>query len=166
MPQCVELFYPASYLPHKNHSFLSDSHITEAIESCCVNISLTISCGCARLSSPNIRFLGRLGYAEVVSWYDRSDALLILSSAESLCLPLIEAANYNLPVIAPLLPYVHELLGDSFYGFNSMSPVSVAQAIASFVDDYRLGRCIRPVLRVEMQDSFSFLSSLGSAFLG
>jgi len=165
MHQPVELFYPASFLPHKNHSCLIDPLISSVIESLSVNISLTIPPGRIFPPSPNIRFLGRLTYAEVVSRYARSDALLVLSSVESLCLPLVEASSYRLPVIAPFLPYVSELLGDSFYGFNANSTISIARAIGSFVNDSRLGRCTTPVLRVEMQDSCSFLSSLVSAIL-
>ena len=165
MLQPAEIFYPASFLPHKNHSSLDDPYFLSFIEACCVSISLTISPSEFFLSSPNIRFLGRLSYSEVVSRYARSDALLVLSSVESFCLPLVEAAKYRIPVIAPLLPYVRELLGDSFYDFDLKSSSSIARAIGTFVDDRCVGRCITPVLRVEMQDSFSFLSSLGSAYL-
>ena len=165
MLQPVELFYPASFLPHKNHSCLIDPHISSSLESLSVNISLTISSSNLFLPSSSIHCLGRLSYPEVVSQYARSDALLVLSSVESLCLPLVEAASYGLPVIAPLLPYVSELLGDSFYGFNEKSPASIVEAIAAFVRDIRLGCCISPLLCVEMQDSCSFLSGLGSAFL-
>src|SRR5690606_26762025 len=75
-------------------------------------------------------FVGRISRNEVEEWYSGSDALLFTSERETLGLPLIEAMQFGLPVIAPRLPYAVELLGDAGCYFDEGDPASVAQAIA------------------------------------
>ncbi|HDH1530277.1 MULTISPECIES: glycosyltransferase [Klebsiella pneumoniae complex] len=60
----------------------------------------------------NIKLLGLLSSEEVNDFYrDRCDYLLFPSKLETWGLPLTEAKEYNIPVVAADLPYAHETIG-------------------------------------------------------
>lgn len=128
----ITLFYPASFLPHKNHSLLANPLITEFLLQYDIMIYLTISESDCSFISPNIISLGRISHQECMQYLEQSSALLFLSSFESLGLPLIEAAQMQKPVICPDLAYARELLGDSAYYFSLQSPESLCQTLSSF----------------------------------
>lgn len=64
--------------------------------------------------------------------YDTATALLAASEGEGYGLPLIEAAQHNLPIIARNLPVFREVMGEHAYYFDGMS----AQALASAVREW------------------------------
>ena len=127
----LTLFYPASFLPHKNHNLLSHSLITECLELYNINIYLTISNLDITFSSSNVTLLGRISPEACTDFLQRSSALLFLSSFESLGLPLIEASQLMKPCICPDLVYARELLGNSPYYFVDQSVHSLASMLKS-----------------------------------
>lgn len=65
--------------------------------------------------------------------YRRSSALLAPSLAEGFGLPLIEAAQYGLPVIARDIPVFREVGGDHAYYFGGAGTLDLADAIRSWL---------------------------------
>jgi glycosyltransferase involved in cell wall biosynthesis len=61
--------------------------------------------------------------------YRTSSALLAASEGEGFGLPLIEAAQYGLPVIARNLPVFREVAGDHAYYFDGLSDITLADAL-------------------------------------
>jgi glycosyltransferase involved in cell wall biosynthesis len=61
--------------------------------------------------------------------YRAANCLILASSGEGFGLPLIEAAQYNVPIIARDIPVFREVAGDSAFYFNGMSAGSLATAI-------------------------------------
>jgi len=59
-----------------------------------------------------IRFLGQIPYTELLSYYKSAGALLFPSKIESFGLPLLEASNFGLTIIASNLQYAREVLED------------------------------------------------------
>lgn len=129
----IELFYPASFLPHKNHSLLNYSLVREFLASHDVKIYLTITDHDMIFAAGNIVLLGRIPREECMQYLQRSSALLFLSSFESLGLPLIEAAEIAKPIICPDLIYARELLGDSAYYYQDQSSISLCNILTKFV---------------------------------
>jgi glycosyltransferase involved in cell wall biosynthesis len=64
--------------------------------------------------------------------YAASTCLIAASEGEGFGLPLIEAAQYKLPIIARDLPVFREVAGDHAFYFEGLAPESLAQAIRTW----------------------------------
>ena len=132
----INFFYPASYLPNKNHSLLNSLLVNRCLASYGLKIYLTISDSDMVFASSDIILLGRISHETCMHYLKRSSALLFLSSFESLGLPLIEATQLGKPVICPDLIYARELLGDSPYYFRAQSPESLCNTFSKFIQNH------------------------------
>jgi glycosyltransferase involved in cell wall biosynthesis/predicted SAM-dependent methyltransferase len=65
--------------------------------------------------------------------YSASTCLIAASEGEGFGLPLIEAAQYRLPIIARDLPVFREVAQDYAYYFSGLAPVDLADAIKSWL---------------------------------
>lgn len=65
--------------------------------------------------------------------YDRASVLLAASEGEGFGLPLIEAAQHGLRIIARSLPVFHEVAGDHAYFFDGMAATGLATAVAEWL---------------------------------
>ena len=65
--------------------------------------------------------------------YERASVLLAASEGEGFGLPLIEAAQHGLRIIARSLPVFHEVAGDHAYFFDSLTAAGLATAIADWL---------------------------------
>ena len=111
----INLFYPVSYLPHKNHKFLKNDKIINFLEENNINILLTIEKKDFDFNSKNIKILGRLSHGRCIEIMKNSSGLLFLSSFETLGLPILEACSCRKSIIIPDLEYARELLGNTAY---------------------------------------------------
>jgi glycosyltransferase involved in cell wall biosynthesis len=80
----------------------------------------------------NINNLGELNSSEISRLYQLTSALIFPSTAESLGLPLIEAAQHGLPILAPEMDYVRDIITPT-ETFDPHSPVSIARAVRRFL---------------------------------
>jgi len=70
--------------------------------------------------------------------YSAASCLINSSRGEGFGLPLIEAAQHHLPIVARDLPVFREVAGDAaFYFANDESAQGLAQAVDSWLDLYR-----------------------------
>ncbi|WP_454782246.1 glycosyltransferase [Legionella sp. WA2022007384] len=69
--------------------------------------------------------------------YASSSCMLAASEGEGFGLPLIEAAKYKLPIIARDLEVFREVAGNYATYFNSNDPSALAEAILSWLDDFK-----------------------------
>lgn len=72
--------------------------------------------------------------------YDASSALLSPSEGEGFGLPLIEAAQKGIPIIARSLPVFREVAGEHAYYFDGLAPQDLADAIATWLRLQRQGK--------------------------
>jgi glycosyltransferase involved in cell wall biosynthesis len=72
--------------------------------------------------------------------YDAARCLLAASEAEGFGLPLIEAAQHGLPVMARDIPVFREVAGDHAFYFDGTDPDHLADAIRHWLDLYRQNR--------------------------
>ena len=131
----ISLFYPASFLPHKNHHILSDERLLYFCRTANIHIYLTID---NVLTSNHdfasyITFLGRIPHSQSLDFMRSCHGLLFLSSFESLGLPLIEATYFSKPIICPLKSYSLELLGNSAYYYELNNVDGLIMALNSFI---------------------------------
>jgi hypothetical protein len=125
----LNLFYPASPYPHKNHRLLA-SVGGDAVAWPVSRLTLTVPPTAHPAPDvPWIHCVGMLEPAAVVACYEQADALLFLSVGESYGLPLVEAMWIGLPIICPDRPYARTLCGDGAIYFDPRSVGSLKAAV-------------------------------------
>ena len=139
-----DFIYVASGEPHKNHRRLVNAWCLlaeqELFPSLCLTLNENISDDlCAWINEQKdyygleITNVGSLPHEEIRLIYNHVGALIYPSLLESLGLPLIEARQANLPVLASELDYVRDVL-DPEQTFNPESSVSIAKAMKRFMN--------------------------------
>lgn len=123
-----QFFYPASRFPHKRSDLAAEA--SKILYERQDDIGLVITVEPRFDDHQCLLCLGRITPNEVQCWFSGSDVLLFTSERETLGLPILEAMQIGLPVVAPRLPYAEELLGDAGCYFDSPTPQSVASAMA------------------------------------
>jgi glycosyltransferase involved in cell wall biosynthesis len=71
--------------------------------------------------------------------YEKSAALLAASEGEGFGLPLVEAAQHGLPIIARDIPVFREVGGDHAYYFSAETPAELAGALSHWLTLRRSG---------------------------
>jgi glycosyltransferase involved in cell wall biosynthesis len=135
--------YIASGEPHKNHKTLVAAWHLLAEEGFYPVLKLTVD----RLSFPNLSDWidqqinahqlkifneGHLSHKKVMQLYGCIDAMIYPSTFESFGLPLIEARQMGLPILASELDYVRDVI-DPEETFDPNSAVSIARAVKRFM---------------------------------
>lgn len=158
----MDFLYVASGEPHKNHHRLLEAWCLLAEQNLFPSLTLTLDeadfpdlcrwidkkCACCRL---NVRRVGKKSHAEVLRLYSETDALIFPSDFESFGLPLIEARQAGLPILAPELDYVRDLI-DPEQTFDPNSSRSIARAVKRFLG---AEECPLP-----LRDAAAFLDSI------
>jgi glycosyltransferase involved in cell wall biosynthesis len=132
--------YISSGDPHKNHHTLLDAWKILADENIFPELQLTVTDKklidriAALRSQQAMRIINheRLSHSEVLQLYRNADALIYPSLRESLGLPLIEARQAGLPIVAAEADYVRDLI-DPEQSFDPHSPLSIARAVKRFM---------------------------------
>lgn len=129
--------YVASADSHKNHHKLLEAWCLLAQQDVRPSLALTVPHGSSlsamieRLKKQwqlNVVNLGHISALEVSTLYDQSAALIYPSTTESLGLPLIEANERRLPIVAAELDYVRDIV-EPVETFDPDSHVSIARAV-------------------------------------
>lgn len=134
-----DFLYPASGDAHKNHVTLFEAWKLLAREGLypvlCVTLSSTqdykLCAVIERLTSGDgLRIVnaGFIPHSEVCRLYTQAGALIYPSLFESFGLPLVEARQAGLPVLAAERDYVRELI-DPDETFDPCSPFSISRAV-------------------------------------
>lgn len=138
-----DFVYVASGEPHKNHRRLIDAWCLLAEEGLFPALCLTLDeTRFARLWRAievmqqryglKVNNFGGLTHQEVLALYKKAQAAIYPSTFESFGLPLIEARQAGLPVLASELDYVRDVL-DPEQTFDPESPISIARAVKRFM---------------------------------
>ena len=122
--ESITLIYPSACYPHKNHKLLKLVNLEEK-----ANVKLTITESEFGDASSELAFLGQISREEVFQLYKTVDALLFLSSNESLGMPIVEAVKCNLPIICPYAEYTNDLSDENCFFFDLNDPLSLQEAI-------------------------------------
>lgn len=84
-------------------------------------------------SSKYVRCIGRIPYESIYLVYRNVDALIFPSLTETLGLPLLEAEQANIDVLAANLPYAKEICGDRALYFDPRSEESIINVLDNYV---------------------------------
>jgi glycosyltransferase involved in cell wall biosynthesis len=143
MEEHFDFLYVASGEPHKNHRRLIEAWCLLADNGLFPSLRLTFDeLNFSSLSSwmnqkithhcLNIVNSGNSSRGEIERFYGQSSALIFPSTFESFGLPLIEARQAGLPILAPELDYVRDVI-DPEHTFDPGSIVSIARAVKRFL---------------------------------
>lgn len=135
--EVLRLIYPAFLYPHKNHGLI----LKNASIFCERKIEIILTIDRpenfpAIKFNESIKFIGEQSKNSLYQIYENVDGLIFPSLQESLGVPLLEAVQLGIPVIAPNLPYVNSII-TNYYGFDPKSSKSFCESIQLFADDYR-----------------------------
>lgn len=143
------IFYPAMMFEHKNHvrllraiRILKDEgmtlnvvfsgrpvdRITSMVQRCINELELT----------DNVKYLGEVNNRMLTALYRGAKLLVYPSMFEGLGLPILEAFNHDLPVLAARTSCIPEVAGDAALLFDEKSPEDIATAIATAINSPRL----------------------------
>ena len=139
----VDFIYVASGEPHKNHSKLMEAWCLLADEGFFPSLWLTVSeenephlCTFIfekiKAKQLHVKNLGMQAPSEIFPLYKKASALIYPSTFESFGLPLIEAKQAGIPIIASELDYVRDIVVPN-QTFDPQSPVSIARAVKRFL---------------------------------
>ncbi len=134
-----DFIYVASGEAHKNHKALISAWGILADEGLFPSLALTLSpemapelCALAATEMASrgarIQTIGIVPHQRVMSMYCESGALIYPSGFESFGLPLLEARQAGLAVLAPELDYVRDVI-EPDETFDPRSPISIARAV-------------------------------------
>jgi glycosyltransferase involved in cell wall biosynthesis len=137
----VTLFYPADAVGHKNHVNIIKAWNLLWNQGCRPNLLLTLKQGevdnILRLGGSkliwhnNIINLGQISRCEVLKQLSKSAALIFPSLTETFGLPLIEAANLGIPILASERDFVRDVCRP-VETFDPLSPKSISRAVLRF----------------------------------
>ncbi len=85
-----------------------------------------------------VQSLGRLTDAELAAAYAKATCLIVSSTYEGFCLPVVEAQSFGKPVICSELPILREVAGDGAIFFRSGDAIGLATSLKSIFDDVNI----------------------------
>jgi len=137
-----DFIYVADGEHHKNHNNLLKAWVELALEGIYPSLVLTIPKRNHKLLSKLsiirkkynlvIENKSELEYDMVKMHYLNSRSLIYPSTFESFGLPLLEASNFGLPIIASELDFVRDVC-TPLHTFDPNSPLSIARAVKRFL---------------------------------
>lgn len=138
-----DFLYVSSGEPHKNHANLLEAWRLLAESGFKPSLTLTVCTDAYPVLAIEIaRYVQQFGLNivndghvpkdHIHRLYLASSALIFASSMESFGLPLIEASQLGLPVIAPELDYVRDVI-EPAETFDPSSPLSISRAVRRFM---------------------------------
>lgn len=134
--------YLADGLPHKNHERLAEAWAILANNG--IRPSLIVTLGpkdrvlaeflkqYSEKNSLNIRNFGQISRKDVTNLYASVRCLIFPSLGESFGLPLVEASQYKIDIIAPELDYVRDVCCPT-QTFDPTSSLSIARAVKRYL---------------------------------
>ncbi len=139
-----DFIYIASGDPHKNHKTLINAWVSLAKENCYPILALTLDTNkyksliewCDKMRIKYGLKIINLGWIknknELINLYFQSRAMIYPSKIESFSIPLIEANEYNIPIIASELDYVRDVC-NPVETFNPNSAKSISRSVKRFL---------------------------------
>lgn len=139
----IDFVYVASGDPHKNHKRLIEAWRMLARDGIFPNLYLTVDCEfykervdwMAEIIEKNnlqVTNLGSVCKKQINELYEKSNTLIYPSKFESFGLPLLEAKEQGLKVIAPELDYVRDLINPDEV-FDPESSISIYRSVKRFL---------------------------------
>jgi glycosyltransferase involved in cell wall biosynthesis len=132
--------YVGNFYPHKNVGSLLEAYKSLKTDTELILVgpenyfSDTLKEEIAKEGITNIRFYHTGKVEDLVFFYKNALALINPSISEGFGLPLVEAAYFNLPIIASNLDVFKELFGEEYIYFDPKDVTSIAGKLEKFIE--------------------------------
>jgi len=147
-----DFIYVASGEEHKNHKNLLQAWSLLAAEGLFPSLCLTLSHLKFNFLSREIEIMrlryglavtnvGELSHQDILVFYESAGALIYPSKLESFGLPLIEASQLGLPILASELDFVRDIVNPE-ESFDPNSAISIARAVKRFMKIDHTGEAV------------------------
>lgn len=83
----------------------------------------------------SVEFVGSVRFPEMLAYFRAADAFVCLSEHEGFCVPLIEAMEVGVPVVAYRSSAVTETVASAGVLLDDKDPLTVAAAVHALIDD-------------------------------
>lgn len=140
--QSWDFVYVSDGVAHKNHRTLFAAWKLLADQGLKPRLALTLGArdqalideldALKRETHIEIHNLGHLAREQILALYRQAGALIFPSTSESFGLPLIEASQCGLPVLAPEADYVRDVC-EPVQTFDPLSDISIMRAVRRFL---------------------------------
>ncbi len=107
------------------------------------------------LGVQDVIFTGHIKFDEILAYYQLADVFLCMSEHEGFCVPLVEAMQFQVPVVAYESTAVPDTLAEGGLLLDEKDPMYAALAIDRVVTDRALVNHIREKQRERLND-FSY----------
>ena len=87
------------------------------------------------LGLDDIVFTGQISFPAILAYYRSADCFVSMSEHEGFCMPLIEAMNYEIPVVAYKATAIPDTMGDAGVLLESKDPKYVCEKIDKIFED-------------------------------
>lgn len=104
------------------------------------------------LGAENIIFPGHISFPAILAYYATADLFLCMSDHEGFCVPLVEAMNFEVPVLAKNTTAIPYTLGGSGMMLEDNDPLVAATAINRILTDTQLRETIIANQNERLQD--------------
>ncbi|OGZ33179.1 MAG: hypothetical protein A2V69_01465 [Candidatus Portnoybacteria bacterium RBG_13_40_8] len=144
------IFYPATFWPHKNHKILIEALNKLKYEFPDLNLVLTGIIKNEKVKkeiddliklyglSKKVLFLGYIPDKQLNYIYQKAGALVFPSSFEGFGLPIVEAFEHELPVVAANNTSIDEIVGDAGLLFETNNLEKLVECIKKVLLNYDL----------------------------
>lgn len=103
-------------------------------------------------SQADVVFTGPVDDHELVSFYRNSDVFVCMSDHEGFCVPLVEAMNFQLPILAHKAAAVPETLAQGGLLVDKKKPTEALQGLVSLLNDRDINQKYRDVAMQRAKD--------------
>ena len=140
-----DFVYIASGDPHKNHKNLINAWVELSKSGIFPSLCLTVDKAAyfelsewigtaSKEYSLNIKDYGFVKHSKALTLYAQSKALIYPSFMESFGLPLVEASDLDMPIIASELDFVRDIVSP-VQSFDPSSSTSIARAVRRYLNN-------------------------------
>tara|TARA_Y100000996_G_C22546031_1_gene651841 strand:- start:764 stop:1804 length:1041 start_codon:yes stop_codon:yes gene_type:complete len=165
-----DFIYPSYGYSYKNHRLLIDAWIKLSNKGIFPSLLITIDKNtdkklykyistAIRNHNLKIHIYSNVNYIDMQDLYSLSNSLIWPSLTESFGMPIIEAFNAGLKIIAARLEYIDDLL-DNIYLFDPYSADDIARNVINCLKDIENKRALDPKLKFLVPETKEFIESL------
>lgn len=130
-----------------------DSHYgKKLLKNLAHSLDISVLFDSSGLNTADVTFTGPVSDAELVSYYRESDAFVCLSDHEGFCVPLVEAMNFGLPVLAHPSAAVPETLGNAGILSDKTDPVDLIEKLHLILSDQKESERLKRLSLLRAQD--------------
>lgn len=130
-----------------------DSHYGKKLLKNLANaFSMSVAFEPSGASTADVTFTGPVSDSELVSYYRDSDAFICLSDHEGFCVPLVEAMNFGLPILAHPSAAVPETLGAAGVLSDKSNPVDMIEKLHEILTNPQESERLKKLSLLRAQD--------------